>query len=538
MTKVSITELTPGTMLERSADVFGSKTAIVYEHTALTYEEFRQATIRTARALLASGVRPGDRVAYLMPNLPEMLIAHFAVPLIPAVLVAINTRLSGPEIEYILDHSGASILVVDSALHPVVADHLDGRPELREVVVLHDPASGAGPVASHTSFDEFVARGSDEPLPFAVDDEERTISINYTSGTTGRPKGVMYSHRGGYLNAIAELIHSNHVPESVYLWTLPMFHCNGWCTTWAVTAIGGTHICLRAPEPGAIWKAIREHGVTHLNAAPTVLVSMVNHPDAGPLPQRDGNPFVVTTAGAPPSPTIIAQMNELGAKMVHVYGLTETYGPYSICEPQPEWADVPLEERVRLMARQGVAFIGADPIRVVDEDMNDVPRDGETMGEVVMRGNNVMKGYHDDADATERAFRGGWFHSGDLGVWHPDGYIQLRDRSKDIIISGGENISTIEVEQAIVSHDAVLEAAVVAMPHEKWGERPIAYVTLKPGASAEPDEIIVHVRDRLAHFKAPDVVEIVDQLPKTSTGKIQKFVLREPLWANRETRIN
>jgi fatty-acyl-CoA synthase len=538
MTKVSITELTPSIMLERSADVFGSKPAIVYGDRTLTYDDFRDLTTRTARALMASGVGEGDRVAYLMPNLPEMLIAHFAVPLIPAVLVAINTRLSGPEIEYILDHSGASILVVDSALFPVIADHLEGRPDLREVVVSHDPASRADPVDGHTAFEDFIARGSLEPLAFTVDDEERTISINYTSGTTGRPKGVMYSHRGGYLNAIAELIHSNHVPESVYLWTLPMFHCNGWCTTWAVTAIGGTHVCLRAPEPGAIWKAIRAHGVTHLNAAPTVLVSMVNHSEAGTLPRRDGHPFVVTTAGAPPSPTIIAQMNELGAKMVHVYGLTETYGPYSICEPQPGWADAPLEERVKLLARQGVAFIGADPIRVVDDDLNDVPRDGTTMGEVVMRGNNVMKGYHADPEATERAFRGGWFHSGDLGVWHPDGYIELRDRSKDIIISGGENISTIEVEQAVVSHDAVLEAAVVAMPDEHWGERPIAYVTLKPGATVEPEEIIAHVRDRLAHYKAPDIVEIVDQLPKTSTGKIQKYVLREPLWENRETRIN
>ncbi len=538
MSKVSITELTPSIMLERSADVFGSKTAIIYENRRLSYADFRDETIRTARALMAAGVGKGDRVAYLMPNLPEMLIAHFSVPLIPAVLVAINTRLSGAEIGYILDHSGASILVVDSALYPVVADHLEGRPALREVVVLHDPASGADMVGSHTSFEDFISRGSLDPLPFRVDDEERTISINYTSGTTGRPKGVMYSHRGGYLNALAEVIHSNHVPESVYLWTLPMFHCNGWCTPWGVTAIGGTHICLRAPEPGAIWKAIREHGVTHLNAAPTVLVSMANHPDAGPLPQRSGNPFVVTTAGAPPSPTIIAEMTELGAKIVHVYGLTETYGPYSICEPQPEWADATPEERVRLMARQGVAFIGADPIRVVDDEMNDVPRDGETMGEVVMRGNNVMKGYHADPEATEQAFRGGWFHSGDLGISHPDGYIELRDRSKDIIISGGENISTIEVEQAVVSHDAVLEAAVVAMPHDHWGERPIAFVTLKPGASAEPEAIIAHVRDRLAQYKAPDVVEIVDALPKTSTGKIQKFVLRQPLWANRETRIN
>ena len=533
-----ITELTPATMLERSADVFGHKPAIIYGDRTLTYGEFQAETTRAANALTASGISEGDRVAFLMPNIPEMLIAHFAVPLIRAVLVAINTRLSGPEIQSILDHSGASMLVVDSALFDVVAPLIEDRPHLREVVVLHDPASGDEPAHGCTTYDELIGRGTVEELDYRVDDERRTISINYTSGTTGRPKGVMYSHRGAYLNALSEVIHSNHTPESVYLWTLPMFHCNGWCTTWGVTAIGGTHICLRAPEPGAIWEAIRTNGVTHLNAAPTVLVSMAHHPDAGRLPQRDGNPFVITTAGAPPSPTIIAEMNDLGAKLVHVYGLTETYGPYSICEHQHSWDQLPSEDRVKLIARQGVAYLGADPIRVVDENMADVPRDGLTMGEVVMRGNNVMKGYHDDPGATAEAFSGGWFHSGDLGVWHSDGYIELRDRSKDIIISGGENISTIEVEQAVVSHEAVLEAAVVAMPHEHWGERPIAYVTLKPGQSVEPEDIIGHVRSQIAHYKAPDVVEIVDQLPKTSTGKIQKFVLREPLWADRGTHIN
>jgi fatty-acyl-CoA synthase len=329
------------------------------------------------------------------------------------------------------------------------------------------------------------------------------------------------------------LLHSRHTPESVYLWTLPMFHCNGWCTTWALPAIGGTSVCLRAVDPAEIWRLIDTEGVTHLNAAPTVLISMVNDPGAAPF----GRPFVVTTAGAPPSPTIIAQMTDLGARIVHVYGLTETYGPYTVCEYQTEWEQLEEPDRVLLLARQGVAYLGADPIRVVDETMADVPRDGATMGEVVMRGNNVMSGYHGDPEATEKAFQGGWFHSGDLGVWHPDGYIELRDRAKDIIISGGENISTIEVEQAMVSHPAVLECAVVAMPHEKWGERPKAYVTLKPGATAEPSELIQHVRSRLASFKAPDEVEIVHALPKTSTGKIQKFVLREALWRG-EKRIN
>ncbi len=530
---VHITQLTPLLFLERSADTFPNRVATVYGDRTMTYEEMRQETIRLGNALTASGVGPGGRVAYLMPNLPEMLLAHFAVPLIQAVLVAINTRLSGPEIEYILQHSSSSMLVVDSALYPVVAPHLDACPDVREVVVVHDPTPAAEPPIGHTPYAKLVERGSDDPLPFRVDDEDRVISINYTSGTTGRPKGVQYTHRGAHLNALAEVIHSYHSADSVYLWTLPMFHCNGWCTTWGVTAVGGRHVCLRAVDPEEIWRLISDQGVTHLNGAPTVLISMANHPDAARFPETSsGQPFTITTAGAPPSPTIIGQMTSLGARLVHVYGLTETYGPYTVCEIQDDWASEPEDVRVRLMARQGVAYVGADPIRVVDESLNDVPRDGLTMGEVVMRGNNVMAGYHDDPDATTEAFRGGWFHSGDLAVWHEDGYIELRDRSKDIIISGGENISTIEVEQALVSHPAVLEAAVVAMPHDHWGERPMAYVTVKEGASVEPQELIDHVRASLAKFKAPDVVEVVTELPKTSTGKIQKFVLRERLWSD------
>ncbi len=531
---VHVSQLTPLLFLERSADVFGDRTAIVYEDRTLTYEDMRSDAIRLGRALEASGVSVGDRVAYLMSNLPEMLVAHFGVPAIGAVLVAINTRLSGQEIEYILQHSGASLLVVDTALHPVIAPRLAACPDLREVITVHDSYSGADDVDGGVGYADFVARGSDDPLPFRVDDEDRVISINYTSGTTGRPKGVMYTHRGAYLNAMAEVVHSRHSTDSVYLWTLPMFHCNGWCTTWGVTAIGGRHVCLRAVDPSRIWRLIEEQGVTHLNAAPTVLISLANHPDARPFVST----FTVTTAGAPPSPTIIAQMSNLGADIVHVYGLTETYGPMTICEVQDAWAGEPDDVRYRLMARQGMAFVGADPIRVVDPAMDDVPRDGATIGEVVMRGNNVMKGYYDDPEATAVAFAGGWFHSGDLAVWHPDGYIELRDRSKDIIISGGENISTIEVEQAVVSHPAVLECAVVAMPHDHWGERPKAYVTLKEGKHADPDEIIEHVRGRLATFKAPDEVEIVDALPKTSTGKIQKYVLRDALWKGHTARIH
>jgi fatty-acyl-CoA synthase len=527
----SVTQLTPLLLLERAADVFADKIAISYRDRQLTYRQFKETSTRVGRALLASGIGPGDRVAYLMPNLPEMLIAHVAVPLVGAMLVAINTRLSGTEISYILEHSGASLLVADSELLPAVASHLSDLPHLREVVVADD--IGAGIPEGTTSYQEFLSRGSDEPLEYRVDDEHRPISINYTSGTTGRPKGVVYTHRGAYLNALAELIHSRHHAGSVYLWTLPMFHCNGWCTTWAISGVGGTNICLRAVDAGVIWDLIESKAVTHLNAAPTVLISLANHPAA----RAFGRKFTVTTAGAPPSPTIIGQMTALGADVVHVYGLTETYGPYTVCEVQDGWA-ADREQGMRLMARQGVAYLGADPIRVVDEEMNDVPRDGATMGEVVMKGNNVMAGYYDDAEATARAFRGGWFHSGDLAVWHPDGYIELRDRAKDIIISGGENISTIEIEQAVASHPAVLECAVVAMPHEHWGERPRAFVVLKPGAELDPTEIIDHVKTRLAKFKAPDVVEIVESLPKTSTGKIQKYVLRDQVWAGQEKKIN
>jgi fatty-acyl-CoA synthase len=402
-----------------------------------------------------------------------------------------------------------------------------------ETVVSVDETGTAVPFDT-VPWDEFLARGNDEPLPWTVDDEERTIAINYTSGTTGRPKGVMYTHRGAYLNALGEVIHSRHTTESVYLWTLPMFHCNGWCTTWGVTAIGGTHVCLRAVDPERIWRLIDEEGVTHLNAAPTVLIGLVNHPDARALDR----PLTVTTAGAPPSPSLIEALSGLGVSLVHVYGLTETYGPHTVCEIQPSVAAMSVSDRARFMARQGVSFVTADPTRVVDDAMGDVARDAVDMGEVVMRGNNVMKGYYDNEEATETAFRGGYFHSGDIAVWHPDNYVDLRDRSKDIIISGGENISTIEVERAIASHPAVLECAVVAVPDEKWGERPKAFVVLKPGESVTEQEIIEHVRSQLARYKAPDSVDFVDRLPKTSTGKIQKYVLRDKEWAGHQKRIN
>jgi fatty-acyl-CoA synthase len=362
--------------------------------------------------------------------------------------------------------------------------------------------------------------------------EDEAITINYTSGTTGRPKGVVYHHRGAYLNALAMVIDHRLQAESRYLWTLPMFHCNGWCFPWALAAVGAESVCIPRIEPGPTWQLFDE-GVTHFCAAPTVCTMLVTDPAAHPLM----HPVRLFAAGAPPSPTLIARMAELNFQLDHVYGLTEVYGPFTINVPAPGQDQLPAPERARLRARQGMANVCAGEVRVVDLDMNDVPRDGNTMGEVVMRGNVVMTGYFEDAEATERAFHGGWFHSGDLGVQHPDGAVELRDRAKDIIISGGENISTIEVEQAVVSHPAVLECAVIAVPDEKWGEVPKAFVTLKPGASVTVEELVAHCRTRLANFKLPRQIEF-GNLPKTSTGKIQKFLLRDQEWKGRDRRIN
>jgi len=539
MDSVSYTALSPLSFLERSARVWPDKVAVVYGARRLTYRELAAEAQRVARGLRASGVGPGDRVAYLMPNLPEMLIAHYAVPLAGAVLVAVNTRLTAAEVAYILSHSGAKIVVADAALLSVAVAAVKGVEAVTELVVAEDteiaPAdldwSGEPRLVSYS---EFLARGTGEPLSWSVSDELAPIAVNYTSGTTGRPRGAIYTHRGAYLNCFGEIIHSRHDENSVYLWTLPMFHCSGWCTTWSLTAIGGTHVCLREVRGDAIWQQVREHGVTHFNAAPTVVSAVLNAPEAGPLTR----PVLITTAGAPPSPTTIAQMEQMGFQIVHVYGLTETYGPISYCQSQPQWAGLSSEERSVLQARQGVSMIQAEGLRIVDKAMADVPADGSTMGEIVMRGNNVMAGYYADPAATAEAFRGGWFHSGDLGVMHPDGYIELRDRIKDIVISGGENISTVEVEQALMSHPAVLDAAVIGVPDEKWGERPKAFVVLRAGHGATPQELLTHVRTKIARHKAPREIDITLELPKTSTGKIQKFVLREPEWAGRTHRVH
>ena len=523
--------LSPLKFLMRNRDVYANKTAVIYGEQRFTYSQFAARVDRLASALQKVGLQKGDRVAFLSPNIPPLLEAHFAVPLAGGVLVSINTRLSSGEIAYILQHSGATFLFVDTELTPLIRSKLSELPELKQIVNIVDVSNGAS--LDGTDYESFLLSGSTERLPFPTSDEDDIVSINYTSGTTGRPKGVLYTHRGAYLNALGEVHETAVTPSGVYLWTLPMFHCNGWCFTWGVTAVGGTHVCLRKFDPGTVWKLIEKHCVTHFNGAPVVLTALLNHPDR---PERLENPLTGATAGAPPSPTLLQQMEELNARVVHMYGLTETYGPHTVCPIQCEWDDLSPDDRARRQARQGVGFVLTDPVRVVDENMQDVPSDGATMGEVIMQGNNVMKGYYKDPNATAKAFRGGWFHSGDLAVMHPDGYIELRDRSKDIIITGGENVSSIEVEQALYRHPFVLEVAVIGVPHEKWGESPKAFVTLKEGRSLTEADLIEFCRSELAHFKCPSTIEFM-ALPKTSTGKIQKYVLREKEWQGQEKRI-
>jgi fatty-acyl-CoA synthase len=522
--KVNRTELTPVSFLVRSADVFPDKAAVVHGSRRYTYRQLAERVNRLASALRRIGLQKHDRVAFICPNIPPMLEAHYGVPAAGGILVAINTRLSSDEIGYILQHSGSKFLFVDAELEGLI------KPlELGDMKVVRVDDTGA----AGDPYEDFLAGGSPEPVESWLESEDETISINYTSGTTGRPKGVMYSHRGTWVNAVGEITETGISFDAKYLWTLPMFHCNGWCFTWGVTAVGGTHVCLRRVESARIWEMIDREGITHYNGAPTVQIGVVNDPKAHKLDR----PVTVTVAGAPPSPTLLGKLKELGFRPVHVYGLTETYGPHTVCAWHEEWDALPGEEQARLAARQGQGYALFDLARVVDGNMNDVPRDGETLGEVVMAGNNVMKGYFEQPDATAEAFRGGWFHSGDIGVWHPDGYIELRDRKKDIIISGGENISTIEVEQCVARHASVMECAVVAIPDDKWGERPKAFVTLKPGRSATEQDIIEFCKQHIAHFKAPAAVEFGD-LPKTSTGKVQKFVLRDREWKGKTKRIN
>jgi fatty-acyl-CoA synthase len=509
----SYAPLTPADFLHRTADVFPDRIGVVDGDVRFTWRAFHDRCLRFSGALRALGVKPGDRVAVLAANSHVLLAAHYAVPFAGAVLVALNTRITAGDVAYILGHAGATVLVHDDHHAETATKAASKAPgELRLV------AAGG----TDDELEALIQRG--EPLLHRVDDERSLLAINYTSGTTAQPKGVMYHHRGAYLQALAMALHMRLTGDSVYLWTLPMFHCNGWCFPWAVTAAAGTHLCLPKLDTRAIWRHLRESGVTHLCAAPTVLTMTAWAPEAGPLDR----PVRIATGGAPPTPALLERLTGLGMDVTHLYGLTETYGPSVICDWRSDWSALPIAEQARIKARQGVANVIGERIRVVDGQGADVAADAQTMGEIAIRGNNVMLGYYRDAEATRKSCPDGWFRTGDLGVMHPDGYVELRDRAKDIIISGGENISSVEVEQALNSHAAVLEAAVVAGKDEKWGEVPVAFVTLKEGATATDAELIAHVRERLARFKAPKRV-VFGPLPKTATGKVQKNALRDRL---------
>ena len=531
---VHISKLTPLTFLERGAVVFADKTAVIYDDQRYSYAELRTRVHRLAGALRRAGVEPGDRVAYLGPNTPLLLEAHYGVPLAGAILVAINIRLNAGEIAYILDHSEAKVLVLDAELSPLVASIAGGLGFTKKFVIARDTFRESS--LDGEDYEEFLKRGEDQFEDYRLEDENDVISVNYTSGTTGRPKGVMYTHRGAYLNAlgVAGLMGLNS--GSNYMWVVPMFHCNGWCYTWGVTAVGATHVCLRKADPEKMFQVIQRDRVTNFCCAPTVLSTLLNHPSARDF--KLDHRLRVCLGGAPPSPALIRDAENIGIDAAHIYGLTETYGPFTVCEWREEWNGKELEERAQIKAQQGVAHaLSGTGLRVVDGDMCDVPADGNTLGEVVMRGNIVMKGYFKDPQATETAFHGGWFHSGDLAVMHPSGYIEIRDRKKDIIISGGENISTQEVEKAICEHPDVMEVAVIAVPHEKWGEAPKAFVSLRPGRNTTEHDIIEFCRQKLAHFKCPQAV-VFGPLPKTSTGKVKKFEIREKEWAGYEKRVH
>jgi len=494
---------TPLDFLRRAEVIHADRTAVIDGDRRFSYAEFADRCRRAGGLLEAHGVRPGDRVATLSRNTVMMLEAHYAVPGLGAVLVPINHRLTPGEIGQIVSHAGAGLVLFDDDFADVV----------KQIGV---------PGISQSDYERALPTAASAMR--AVADEHDLLSINYTSGTTGLPKGVMYEHRGAYFQALAMVAHSRLTVGSRFLWTLPMFHCNGWTYPWAVTAAGGTHVCLDVVDPQRIWQLIGEVGVSHLNAAPTVLITLVGHESARPVDSVE--PLRVATGGAPPSPTLLAQLADLNIDVTHLYGLTETYGPAAVCDWHPEWSALPVAEQARLKARQGNANILGGQVRVLGPDGSDVPADGSTVGEVCLRGNNVMRGYFRDPEATSQAIRDGWFHSGDLGVMHPDGYLELKDRSKDVIISGGENIASIEVEQALAAHPAVREAAVVAMAHEHWGEVPAAFVVAQTGVPVDESTLRDFVRGRIAGFKVPKRFVFVDELPKTATGKIQKFVLR------------
>jgi fatty-acyl-CoA synthase len=521
--RANFAPLTPVAFLRRSAEVYPGKVAVIHGDRSYTYREFEERCRRLASVLAARGIGRGDTVAVMAPNVPALLESHYAVPGLGAVLNALNYRLDAAAIAFCLEHGEAKVLITDREFAPIVAAALQ---RVRREIFLVDIDEGiGGDRLGATDYESWIAQGDPAFELRAPADEWDSLALLYTSGTTGDPKGVVYHHRGAYLNALGNALTFGLTPQSVYLWTLPMFHCSGWTYTWAVTAAGGTHVCLRKVDPAVIFPAIEKHRVTHLCGAPIVLNMLVHAPENVKL--RFKHRVEVATGGAAPPSAIIEAMESMGFRVTHLYGLTESYGPATFCAWQDAWDGLDLNARSVLMARQGVRYATLDGMQVADPETHaPVPRDGETLGEVMLRGNTIMKGYLKNERATSEAFREGWYHTGDLAVWHPDGYIEVKDRSKDIIISGGENISSLEVEECLYRHPKVMEAAVVARPDDKWGETPCAFVVLKPGAGeVAAEDIIAWCREHLARFKVPRTV-VFGELPKTSTGKIQKFVLR------------
>ena len=516
--------LTPLAFLPRAAAVYPDKLAVIHGAVRFTYRQLYDRCRRLASALRRRGVGRGDTVAIMAPNVPALLEAHYGVPMAGAVLNALNYRLDAHSIAFALEHAQAKLLIADREFAPVVRDALRALNRPLPLVEIDDGVGGS--LLGGTDYEPFLDEG-DPPAEWAMpQDEWEPIALNYTSGTTGNPKGVVFHHRGALLNAIGNAIIFGLGLDSVYLWTLPMFHCNGWTYPWAVTAVAGTHVCLRRIDPAMIFAAIAEHRVTHLCGAPIVLNMLAHAPDT--IKRRFDHVVEIATGGAAPPSAVIEAMERMGFRVTHLYGLTESYGPSTVCAWQEEWAGLSLGDRSARMARQGVAYPTLDRQRVVDpQTMTDVPADGRTLGELVLRSNTLMKGYLKNPEATQAAFEHGWFHTGDLAVTHPDGYVEIKDRSKDIIISGGENISSIEVEDALYRHPQVMEAAVVAKPDPVWGETPCAFITLKPDAGqVSAEDIIAWCRDNLAHYKVPRTI-VFGPLPKTSTGKIQKFELRD-----------
>ncbi len=518
--------LSPLSFLRRAAEVYPERLAVVHGAQRHTWRQIYTRCRRLASALQRRGVGPDDTVAIIAPNVPAMFEAHYGIPMTGAVINALNTRLDPGSVAFMLRHGEAKVLLTDRELSGTVSKALQMLERPPMVIDIDDPLASSGELLGEMEYEDFLATGDPESEFSLPGDEWDAIALNYTSGTTGNPKGVVLHHRGAYINAVSNVVTWAMPHFPVYLWTLPMFHCNGWCFPWTLALVAGTSVCLRKVDPALIFGLIREHRVTHFCGAPVVHNTLINAPDA----LREGITHSVhgMVAGAAPPQAVIEGAERIGVTLTHVYGLTEVYGPASVCAKHPEWAELPVSKRAELNGRQGVTYPLQEAMMVADPDtLQPVPRDGQTMGEIFFRGNITMKGYLKNREATEEAFRGGWYHTGDLAVVHPDGYVKIKDRSKDIIISGGENISTLEVEDVLYGHPAILEAAVVARPDEKWGETPCAFVSLKPGAAAvTPEEIIAWCRPRLAGFKVPKQI-VFGPLPKTSTGKIQKNVLRE-----------